>query len=147
MKGSLKSVLKEDSPREVRQLLCECYLKNGEALPFSLLQHQLSCCVCYKQRKPSSSPPPWRTCSASCSTGSADTSSTHCTEYTRRHTPERCQSANSQSPPSESDSLCMIAAAHYLLPEAMCFMPSNMKYSTIKQVIRNYRPSRAGVSP
>ena len=103
--------------------------------------------VCYKQRKPPSSPPPWRTCSASCSTGSADTSSTHCTEYTRRHTPERCRSANSQSPPSESDSLCMIAAAHYLLPEAMCFMPSNMKYSTIKQVIRNYRPSRAGVSP
>lgn len=29
MKGSLKSVLKEDSPREVRQLLCECYLRNG----------------------------------------------------------------------------------------------------------------------
>lgn len=146
MKGSLKSVLKEDSPREVRQLLCECYLKNGEALPFSLLQNQLSCRVCYKQRKSPSSPP-WRTCSASCSTGSADTSSTHCTECARRHTPERCRSANSQSPPSESDSLRMIATAYNILPEAICFMPSNMKYSTIKQSIRNYRPSREGVSP
>ena len=59
MKGSLKSVLKEDSPREVRQLLCECYLKNGEALPFSLLQNQLSCCVCYKQRREACIPWCW----------------------------------------------------------------------------------------
>ena len=41
----LSPIVDENTSNEVKQLLCECYLKNGDMIPYFLLQHGVWC-VC-----------------------------------------------------------------------------------------------------
>ena len=43
----LSPIVDENASNEVKQLLCECYLKNGDMIPYFLLQHGVWC-VCWE---------------------------------------------------------------------------------------------------
>ena len=43
----LSPIVDENTSNEVKQLLCECYLKNGDMIPYFLLQHGVWC-VCWE---------------------------------------------------------------------------------------------------
>lgn len=40
MLNRLKTVIADDVPSEIKTLLCDCYLKNGDSLPYLELLHR-----------------------------------------------------------------------------------------------------------